>query len=390
MGLFYVDTSAENSLSNQKKHKEMIKEFAKESINIGKLSTPDIFPDFLWKPQMNDHEGDDYKLRATCNNPNILKAYQIRRKYPNYWDYVDALEAYYDYIDYLESAYGSFDMLKNAADNGMSLVYIPKKPKLTNKKSNKNLMRSGFTPSRILEEFEVDEDLIDAAIDMIKNNEVASIEEDESYKLPKSIRKLHDREIGSKIKTERINSIYAQTSSGTTLQGMDAIISFMNNPNIDEVEDRGKIGDSFTEDMVNLHEFDYVPRDVIDDMFMPRASCITSGFLETPEKKNQKIILETLTEEGFNFLGEATTRGMDKEAVRAVTRKYEGSIDYNTEGLTEKQIRKLKKKEAKRRKRSQERLIGDRRLQDVLLRNRAHFSMDDSLNFRLQDVIPED
>ena len=51
---------------------------------------------------------------------------------------------------------------------------------------------------------------------------------------------------------------------------------------------------------------------------------------------------------------------------------------------------KLKKKEAKRRKRSRERLLGDRRLQDALLRNRAHFSRDQNLDFRLCDVIPED
>ena len=85
----------------------------------------------------------------------------------------------------------------------------------------------------------------------------------------------------------------------------------------------------------------------------------------------------------------SATAGMDKDAVRAVTKKYH-NYSESTEGLTPKQIKKLKKKEAKRRKKSKERLIGDRRLQDALLRNRTHFSRDDNLNFRLQDVIPGD
>lgn len=385
MGLFYVDTSAENSLANQKQHFEEIRELAKESLRLGKLASKDIFPDFLWKPQLNEYEGDDYKLRGTCSNPNVLKAYTIRRKYSNYWDYIDAMDAYLDYVNYIDSAYGSFDMMKNAADNGMSIIYIPKKPKLTNKKSNKNLIRSGFTPSRLIEDFITDESLVEQAIMEIPSKEVSY---DEDYQLPKRIEKLHNKEVSSKIKTERVSSIYAQNSSGY-MQGMDAIINFLNNPNTDSVEDRGRKASSFTEEMENLHEFDYIPQDVIDDMFAPQTSFISSSYIMNPEKQRQQNILAALTEAGFSFLDKSATSGMDKEVVRAVTRKYGASIS-NYDDLTPKQIKKLKKKEAKKRKRSKERLIGDRRLQDLLLRNRAHFSRDDNLNFRLCDVIPED
>ena len=384
MGLFYVDNSEENTLAYQKKHSEEIQELAKEALEIAKNAPDDVFPEFLREIQLNEYEGDDYKLRGTCSNPNVLKAYTIRRKYSNYWDYLDAMEAYLDYVDYIDSAYGSFDMMKNAADNGMSIIYIPKKPKLTNKKSNKTLIQSGFVPSRFIEDFTVDEESIDAEIAMTPINELS---DDKNYKLPKNIAKLHDKEIANKIKSDRINTIYAK--SYNSMQGMDAIINFLNNPNTDSIESRGRKDLSFTEQMESLHEFDYIPQDIVDDMFTPKTSYVSSSYLMNPERQRQQEILSALTEAGYSFLDKSATSGMDKEVVRAVTRKY-SNYQSNYDDLTPKQIKKLKKKEAKRRKRSRERLLGDRRLQDALLRNRAHFSRDQNLDFRLCDVIPED
>ena len=384
MGLFYVDTEAQNTLANQNQHNEEVQEIVNDTMQLAKLAPKDIFPDFLWEVQMNDYDGDDYKLRGTCTNPNVLKAYTIRRKYSNYWDYLDAFEAYMDYVEYIDSAYGSFEMMKNAADNGVSTIYIPKKPKLTNKKSNKNLIKSGFTPSRIIDDFIIDDKLVNAAIDEIPKREVSN---DKDYELPKKIAKLHAKEEMARVKNDRISSIYSRTTSN--MQGMDAIINFLNNPNTDSVEDRGRVASSFTEEMENSHEFDYIPQDVIDEMFAPKTSYISSAYLINPERQRQQEILSALTEAGFSFLDKSATSGMDKEVVRAVTRKY-GKYQTDYSELTPKQIKKLKKKEAKRRKRSTERMIGDRRLQDALLRNRAHFSRDDSLNFRLSDVIPED
>ena len=385
MGLFYVNTDTDNSLANQKEHFKEIQEIAQETLQIAELAPDELFPDFLWEVQLNSYENDDYKLRGTCENPNVLKAYTIRRKYSSYWDYVDAMEAYIDYAQYIESAYGSFEMMKNAADQGISTIYIPKKPKLTNKKTNKNLLRSGFIPSRIEDDFIPDSEIINSAIDKISPNEISH---SESYELPKRIAKLHAKEEDDKIRSARVGSIYARNSTGN-MQGMDAIISFLNSANTDDIESRGKTASSFSEEMESLHEFDYIPEEILEDMFAPKTSYISSSFLMNPEKKRQQEILEVLVRSGYNFLDKSATAGMDKDAVRAVTKKY-SSYSESTEDLTPKQIKKLKKKEAKRRKQSKERLIGDRRLQDALLRNRAHFSRDDNLNFRLCDVIPED
>ena len=385
MGLFYIDNSDQNSVSSHRNHLKEISDLTKETLKIAELADPSIFPEFLWEVQSNDYEGDDYKLRGTCENPNVLKAYTIRRKYSNYWDYLDAMEAYIDYAEYVESAYGSFQMMKNAADNGMSPIYIPKKPKLTNKKANKNLIKAGFVPSRFDDELIVDQDVFDAALYSIESKDIST--EDDGYELPKNIAKLHSKEGYDRVKSSRIGSIYATNNNG--MQGMDAIINFLNNPNKDSLEERSRKDSSFTDEMRSIDEFSHLPQAIIDDMFSPKTAFISSSFLMNPEKQAQQVILSALTEAGFNFLDKSATSGMDKEVVRAVTRKY-GAAAQQYEDLTPKQIKKLKKKEAKRRRRSKERLIGDRRLQDALLRNRAHFSRDDNLNFRLCDVIPED
>ena len=384
MGLFYINTSDQNKLDKQKQHAEEINRYAQEALQIGQLADKSIFPGFLWEVQLNEHEGDDYKLRGTCNNPNVLKAYTIRRKYSNYWDYIDAMDAYIDYVNYIDSAYGSFDMMKNAADNGVSTIYIPKKPKLSNKKENKVLIRSGFTPSRIDEDFIPNSDVVDEAIRNMISREISHSKE---YELPKKIQKLHEKEEAARVKFNRLNSIYA-TNSGS-MQGMDAIINFLNNPNSDSVEDRGRTDSSFTEEMEKLHEYDHLPQDILDDMFTPKTTYLTSSYLMNPEKQREQEILMALTEAGYNFLDKAITSGLSKDAVRAVMRTY-GSQMTNYDDLTPKQIKKLKKKEAKRRKHAKQRLVGDRRLADALLRNRAHLTRDSNWDFRISDVMPED
>ena len=385
MGLFYIDIDSERTLANQKEHVQEIQEIAKETLQVAEMAPDDLFPEFLWEAQLNAYEGDDYKLRGTCDNPNVIKAYSIRRKYSNYWDYVDAMEAYIDYAQYIESAYGSFDMMKNAADQGIGVIYIPKKPKLTNKKANKNLLKFGYIPSRMEEDFIPDSNIINSAIDSLRTNEVST---DEKYELPKSVAKLHEKAEVDKVKSARVGSIYARNSNGN-LQGMDAIINFLNSANTDDIESRGGGKSSFSEEMESLHEFDYVPQEILDDMFAPKASYITSSFLMNPENERQKRILETLVSNEFSFLDKSATAGMDKDFVRAVTKRF-SNYSMDTENLTPKQIKKLKKKEAKRRKKANERLIGDRRLQDALLKSRARLSMDENLNFRLCDVVPED
>ena len=137
MGIFYVDTSNDDSLEAKRKYQKEITDLANEMLEKAKDIPDDRYPDFLFQVQLNEFSGDDYRIRGTCTNPNVVKAYTIRRKYSSYWDYLDALSAYQDYVDYVDSAYGSFEMMKAAADEGYGSIFIPKKPKLTGKKKNK-------------------------------------------------------------------------------------------------------------------------------------------------------------------------------------------------------------------------------------------------------------
>ena len=101
MGLFFVDTSEENSLEAKKKYNDEVVQLANEMMEKASKIDDQFYPDFLFEVQLNEFAGDDYRVRGTCTNPNVIKAYSIRRKYSSYWDYLDALEIYLDYIAYI-------------------------------------------------------------------------------------------------------------------------------------------------------------------------------------------------------------------------------------------------------------------------------------------------
>ena len=63
-------------------------------------------------------------------------------------------------------------MMKNAADDGISLIYIPNKPKLKNKNNNKLLVENKFMPSRTDSEEIADEERIRKVLGTIKESEV--------------------------------------------------------------------------------------------------------------------------------------------------------------------------------------------------------------------------
>ena len=159
MGLYIINESAEERKLHEKEKDQELREIANETLRIVRNVGKEIFPEFLWEPQVNDFEiSDDYRTKACCTNPAVLRAYSIGRKYANYWEYLEAMDAYTEYAKYIDAVFGSFDMMRRANRDGYSSVFIPPLPKLTHKKKNKLLIETGFLPSKIDEEFEVDDE----------------------------------------------------------------------------------------------------------------------------------------------------------------------------------------------------------------------------------------
>lgn len=389
MGVFFIDTSKEETVEAKQKYQKEINELSKEMLEKAADIDNDQYPDFLWEVQLNEFAGDDYRLKGTCSNPNVVKAYTIRRKYASYWDYLDALSAYYDYVDYVDSAYGSFEMMKKSFDMGFSPIFIPKKPKLTSKKKNKELIRSGFIPSRLDEDYEVSGEILDAVIASIPEC-VLSFDEVKKTKLDK---RLEEASARHRRKTDRLNSIYAggvYSLSPMARDESNAIVAYLNSEHDGKsLDERISKKSSFAEEMESLHEYDHIPEDILEDMFEPASMSIQNGFAIDNKKKRQLQILEALEAAGWDFLGSSITKGIDKSSIRAITSKYgRGEIDYSE--LTPKQLKKLKKKEAKRRRKVANAMMGDSKLEQALLHNRINISRDkflqDQEDFLFSDV----
>ena len=166
-------------------------------------SKPDeAYPDYLFAPLTNDF-GIDYYNLGTIEDPMVSKARNLRRKYSNYFAYIDALEVYNDYKQYLIDKYGSWGVVKASMKIGTIDDFIPAKPKLKSKKINKEMLRSGITPSRKI--YDIDQSIIHDSISYLPADDVSPFD---TEKLPKDIRKMLKSSAKKVQQTARANSLY--------------------------------------------------------------------------------------------------------------------------------------------------------------------------------------
>lgn len=386
MGVFYLDSKDLNkySISTSEK-KDLIAEYAEEALEIAKAAANDVFPNFLWEVQMNEFTADDYRLRGTCEDEKVREVYRLKRKYSDYWEYLDAMQIYNAYAEYIESAYGSFEMMRNAAQEGYSTVYIPKLPKLTNKKKNRDFLWTGFLPSRIDDEAILDTDAIDAMVQVLP---VAELDESWDAYIPEQEKRIQEQVIISKSRSDRVRTMFAM-SSASKPDGMDAIINFLNQANTGSIDARVQSEVWSVSDIIDdIHEFDLVPPDIVEYNLSPHNGIVYGGYLADQKQKEQLKILEALVSAGFDFLDSDASKGIKKENIRAITRRY-GTMK-NPADMTPAERKRYIKEMAKRRRSQHERLMGDKRMSQALLLNRVQFERMDSTGFRISDVLPTD
>lgn len=391
MKIKYENKSEFERREEEKQQKLSAKEEAQRILDLVDKAPDELFPEFLWKPIINEFSADDgYLLKGSTEIQAVKDIFNkgLHRKYNDYWDYLDALEAYIEYAHYIEDTYGSFEMMRRAAQEGMSTVYIPKVPQLSNKKMNKAYLSSGFMPSRVDEKYEEDPDVFRRLSEDIP---LAPI--DNEQKTPKYMRKLREEAAADRIKKERQSSIFSVSSSREYVQASDAIINFLTNR---ETKYNGGEEDyeSMSEAIDELHEFDYIPDDVVEEMIMPKKTYVENGRMVGGKEHEQLLLVEELESNGWDFFSTMLTKGMNKEAIRAISSRL-GKIDLSDEDLaklSKKDRKKLKKVQKQMDKAAKIKILGDRRLQAALTRNRVHLAMEDQnfLNFRLSDVIPDD
>lgn len=393
MGLYIINESAEERKLHEKEKDQELREIANETLRIVRNVGKEIFPEFLWEPQVNDFEiSDDYRTKACCTNPAVLRAYSIGRKYANYWEYLEAMDAYTEYAKYIDAVFGSFDMMRRANRDGYSSVFIPPLPKLTHKKKNKLLIETGFLPSKIDEEFEVDDEALDKEIAELPLHELSF---DDTEELPKAIQRIQEKMIGNKAKSDRVAGLFQYNAGRQYQQGMDAIVAFLSSASNESIRDTKDGTESLSEQIDALHEFEGIPADILTAMLMPSTgTIIRDGYIQNQKERELSDLIKTLEINGFNFLETSATKGLKTEAVRALRRQFASDVDLSK--MTKKQRKKYKKKMKEYEDDKRKAIAGDRRIQQQLLKNRIHLSRSEgddfgvdplNINFHLSDVL---
>ena len=335
----------------------------------------DIFPDFLWNPLINDFGVDYYRI-GTMNDPVILKARNLRKKYSNFFDYVDALEIYKEYVQYLIDKYGSWSIVKNSAEVGMLDEFLPSEPKLKMTKKNKQYLRAGTVPSR--KYFDTDPaDVNLVASQMFPTQTGESISDFDDGKIDKSIKKIIRKASEKAAATERKRNLFASASNS---YGSDLIVEYFNQMSKGGFyNSSGSLDNSSLMDIVEEdRRARYIPPELLDLDATANKGQIVGGRLVRKSDMDQIQIITDLYNCGIDILGSAAKK-MNKQSVKML----KSTLGYQEGPMTKKELKKLKKKQKRDNKAINEYIDGDQRLAALLSNKRSGVS---TRNFRLQDI----
>lgn len=378
-----------------------------KSIEFVKEADNKLFPDFIFNPVYNDF-GDDYYQMGISSDPLVVKARSLRRKYSNYFDYVQAMNTYNDYMELLGEKYGGKSIIKNLLKAKRKAEYnqdydtfqaydafiediIPDKPELKNKKKNREFLRAGTMLSMETNERSSDEDIEDSASKMFGNPTGNDIDEMDIFKKPpkkmrKAINRASDR-IAAKLRKDNLFSKYQNNS------GADFIVEYLNNASKGYYDNKGIYKERSISEIAKDEEKRLsMPPELYEDEMTADTTTIssfaTNGNRLVKKSELQQIeIAKQLYSIGIDVTG-TMAKGMDKKTVKVVRRFIGAEENYP---MTKKELKKLKKKHKKENKRLLDQQDNDKLLRDTLLKNKFSFSKTDStLNFRLKDVMRED
>lgn len=379
----------------------------KDELSFVTKAKNDSFPDFLFKPAYNDF-GSEYYYLGTSTDPLVVKARSLRRKYGDYFSYIQALQVWQEYMDLLIEKYGGMSVIKNAlkekrkaergdSDADLSMYdniiedIIPERPIPKNKKSIREFIRAGVVPSRQLKE--------EPNYDAIKENTEAMYPvKDTSYmdvmdmfkKPPKHIRKALERASGRIAARNRKDNIYQKYGNNN---GADFIVEYMNNASKGYYDTKGEFKEMSLSDIVkeDKHRESMLP-ELYEDELLANTSVVSSfgsnGNRMMNRRELQQIeIAKNLYSIGIDVTG-TMAKNMDKKAIKIIRRSI-GALD--SQPMTKKELKKFKKDQKKEQKRLETQRDSDALLSEVLLKNKFSFNKSGStLNFKLKDVIRND
>lgn len=383
MKLVDVSDIFESEENRQDKLQELFEEMDRTAAICESLDNS-IFPDFMWEPIQNEFEDDNYLERGVVDNEDMQAVRMLRRKYSNYYDYIEAVQIYENYMEKIIAKYPSYKFLKNGVQLGIIEEFIPPEPKLKMKKENKLLINSDACICRTDEV--VSEFFSSSSRDTIEQMypetaEMYSEFPDEAFemkKIPNEIkRQWKDQE-----RRERKKGIYINYRGAADT---DAIIEFMNNGGSIRYDQKGKKSEnnSISAIIDEMHKYDYMPPELVEMELEANTSKVIGGRLVNRDEQDKIEVMSQLMSIGF--ISSDTARSSLGKTGFIMARQKAGLT--GAEGLTKKERKKLKKRQKKEKKRLQKTMESDSRMERILKQNKMSYSRDsETMSFKLKDL----
>ena len=393
---FACDDEEEEKVDPQEHYNQLVDDIKNMMRKIHK-SPNENFPDFLWEPVQNDFS-DEYSIdnhiyidmglgKIEVNNGGEImdSIRDLKNRYKDYFEYIDALDRWKQYYNFIEDTYGNFDFFADMAINGGTTIPFKRKPKLKNAKKNKYLLEINVPISRIDREDGLTDDQIKELGDELPDQ----IEIYEDYY--EYITLLADFNKKEEKRLQRENRIrnYRKTSSVGTPDS-DAFMAYINgevsSSNYGASINRRPLSD----DIEAFHEYDGLDEDLKKDAMglrnKPVMDMSYGVLMETGQTKDEIEVYTELAKAGYEVGIMMKKSNMDRKAVKMITRSVGIEDD-----VSPKKAKKLKKKRMKEERKLYESLSANESVRNILTKNRVSFNAEDSmLSFTLKDIMKGD
>lgn len=342
-----------------------------------------IFPDFLFNPVFNDF-GDNYYQKSFVTDEMTAIVKKLRRRYNDYFDWLEAMDMYHEYMEMLVDKYGSMSIIKNALKADILDETVPAKPRLKNNKKNRQFMRSGIIPTKPCKAVPISkEEMLAIARQALPGKMGDDVkEEDSDKKIPKRMEK-QIKEMMDKIAgKDRKDNLYRSVGSSS---GTDFIVEYLNQTKRGVYDSSGNRtskydGMSISEIIEEDRRIANIPPELLDMEDGEQTEIVNSRLVRKKDRVQMDIYKE-LYGAGFDIIGRLN-RTMDKKSVKMIRSQIGAS-----EPLTKKEMKKVRKRAKKDQAKIEQRRDNNALLEKVLLGNKIDLRHDEnSLSFRLKDV----
>ena len=358
-----------------------ISEYEK-NLDFVKESPDDIFPDFIFAPLFNEFN-DNYYQNSFVEDELVASVKKLRRRYSDFFDYVDAMEIYHEYMEQLKDKYGGMRVIKNALKVGAMTDPVPAEPKLKNTRKNKQFLRADIIPSRQIDVVQLPrEEMLVIARQTFPNKMGNDIEPiPPTHNIPKEMKKRLNKMSREMAGRNRRHNLYRSVGNNS---GTDFIIEYLNQAKRGVFNSTGKYtGDenqSISQIIKENDRIENTPPEFLEDELASQTEIVNGRLVRRKDYQKLEIYKE-LYGEGIDIIGNFG-RSMTKQAVKMV-RSHIG----DTEPASKKELKKIKKRAKKEREMIEKRRDNNRLLEKTLLGNKFSLdSKDGQLNFRLRDI----